>query len=124
MLEIHEAAVTDLAAMAVLQSHLNDLQISLAYDDFGAGQARMLDLIEVPPDILKFDISLVRDIDQSSEKHITLVQTLVAMVRDLGISPLAEGIESEAEAATCLEIGFELAQGFHFGRPVQRVFTR
>lgn len=124
MLEIHEAAVTDLAAMAVLQARLSDLQISLAYDDFGAGQARILDLIEVPPDILKFDISLVRDIDQSSENHITMVQTLVAMVRDFGISPLAEGIESEAEAATCLEIGFELAQGFHFGRPIPRASTQ
>ena len=124
MLEIHEAAVTDLAAMAVLRARLSDLQISLAYDDFGAGQARILDLIEVPPDILKFDISLVRDIDQSSENHLTMVQTLVAMVRDFGISPLAEGIESEAEAATCLEIGFELAQGFHFGRPIPRTSTQ
>jgi EAL domain-containing protein (putative c-di-GMP-specific phosphodiesterase class I) len=117
MLEIHEAAVTDLAAMAVVQERLNELHISLAYDDFGAGQARILDLIEVPPDILKFDISLIRDIDRSSEKHRTMVQTLVSMVRDFGISPLAEGIEKDAEAETCLEIGFELAQGFHFGRP-------
>jgi len=124
MLEIHEAAVTDLSAMAVLKARLSDLQITLAYDDFGAGQARILDLIEVPPDILKFDISLVRDIDQSSENHITMVRTLVAMVRDFGISPLAEGIESEAEAATCLEIGFELAQGFHFGRPIPRATTQ
>lgn len=117
MLEIHEAAVTDLAAMAVVQARLNDLQISLAYDDFGSGQARILDLIEVPPEILKFDISLIRDIHQSSQKHVTMVQTLVSMVRDFGISPLAEGIEKDAEAETCREIGFELAQGFHFGRP-------
>jgi EAL domain-containing protein (putative c-di-GMP-specific phosphodiesterase class I) len=96
---------------------LNDLQISLAYDDFGSGQARILDLIEVPPEILKFDISLIRDIHQSSQKHVTMVQTLVSMVRDFGISPLAEGIEKDAEAETCREIGFELAQGFHFGRP-------
>ncbi len=117
MLEIHEAAVTDLAAMAVVQARLNDLQISLAYDDFGSGQARILDLIEVPPEILKFDISLIRDIHQSSQKHVTMVQTLVSMVRDFGISPLAEGIEKDAEAEICHEIGFELAQGFHFRRP-------
>ena len=121
MLEIHEAAVTDLPAMAVLQARLKDLQIALAYDDFGAGQAQILDLIEVPPDILKFDLSLVRDIDQSSEKHITMVKTLVAMVRDFGIAPLAEGIETEAEAEMCLEVGFELAQGFHFGQPVPEI---
>ena len=39
------------------------------------------------------------------------------MVRAFGISPLAEGIEKDAEAEICHEIGFELAQGFHFGRP-------
>ena len=121
MLEIHEAAVTDLAAMAVVQARLDDLQISLAYDDFGSGQARILDLIEVPPEILKFDISLIRDIHQSSHKHITMVQTLVSMVRDFGISPLAEGIEKDAEAEICREIGFELAQGYHFGRPKSEI---
>ena len=117
MLEIHEAAVTDLAAMAVVQARLNELQISLAYDDFGAGQARILDLIEVPPEILKFDISLIRDIHERSQKHVMMVKTLVSMVRDFGISPLAEGIEKDAEAETCHEIGFEFAQGFYFGRP-------
>ena len=116
-LEIHEAAVTNLKAMAELHAQLKDLQIGLAYDDFGAGQARILDLIEVPPDILKFDISLIRDIDHRSQKHLIMVKTLVTMVRDFGISPLAEGIETDAEAKTCQEVGFELAQGYHFGRP-------
>jgi EAL domain-containing protein (putative c-di-GMP-specific phosphodiesterase class I) len=46
-----------------------------------------------------------------------MVKTLVTMVRDFGISPLAEGIETDAEAKTCQEVGFELAQGYHFGRP-------
>jgi len=124
MLEIHEAAVTDLKAMSELHSQLSDLRISLAYDDFGAGQARLLDLIEVPPDILKFDISLIRDIDQSSKKHLTMVQTLVNMVRDFGISPLAEGIETDTEASVCQEIGFELAQGYHFGRPAPGFCSR
>jgi EAL domain-containing protein (putative c-di-GMP-specific phosphodiesterase class I) len=116
-LEIHEAAVTDLDAMAQLRRQLTDLNIYLAYDDFGAGQARMLDLVEVPPDVLKFDISLVRDINNASPKRHRMVSMLVEMVRDFGISPLAEGIETSAEAETCLQLGFELAQGFYFGRP-------
>ena len=116
-LEIHEAAVTDLSATAKLRRQLNDLNIELAYDDFGAGQARMLDLVEVPPDVLKFDISLIRNINNASPKRHTMVRTLVEMVRDFGISPLAEGIETSAEAETCLQLGFELAQGFYFGRP-------
>jgi EAL domain-containing protein (putative c-di-GMP-specific phosphodiesterase class I) len=116
-LEIHEAAVTDLRATAELQRQLNDLEIALAYDDFGAGQARMLDLVEVPPDVLKFDISLIRNINNASPMRHKMVRTLVEMVRDFGISPLAEGIETSAEADTCLHLGFELAQGFYFGRP-------
>jgi EAL domain-containing protein (putative c-di-GMP-specific phosphodiesterase class I) len=116
-LEIHEAAVTDLTATAELRRQLNDLSIELAYDDFGAGQARMLDLVEVPPDVLKFDISLIRNINNASPKRHKMVRTLVEMVRDFGISPLAEGIETSAEAETCLHLGFELAQGFYFGRP-------
>ena len=97
-LEIHEAAVTDLSATAKLRRQLNDLNIELAYDDFCAGQARMLDLVEVPPDVLKFDISLIRNINNASPKRHTMVRTLVEMVRDFGISPLAEGIETSAEA--------------------------
>lgn len=116
-LEIHEAAVTDLTATAELRRQLNDLNIKLAYDDFGAGQARMLDLVEVPPDVLKFDISLIRNINNASPKRHKMVRTLVEMVRDFGISPLAEGIETSAEAETCLHLGFEFAQGFYFGRP-------
>lgn len=116
-LEIHERAVTNLTAMTELRAQLIDLDIQLVYDDFGAGQARLLDLVEVPPDVLKFDISLVRDIHTASTKHQKMVGTLVAMVREFGISPLAEGIESPDEADTCRELGFEYAQGFHFGRP-------
>ena len=116
-LEIHEAAVTDLYAMAELRKKLSDLNIGLAYDDFGAGQARLLDLVEVPPDILKFDMSLVRDLHKASQKHYKMIEALVKLVRELGISPLAEGIEKPAEASVCLEAGFELAQGFNFGRP-------
>lgn len=116
-LEIHEGAVTDLAAMAELQRQLTDLDIQLAYDDFGAGQARMLDLVEVPPDVLKFDISLVRDIHKASPKRQQMVATMVSMVCDFGIAPLAEGVETAEEAEACQQLGFEFAQGFFFGRP-------
>lgn len=116
-LEIHEGAVTDLHAMAEIRRQLNDLDIQLAYDDFGAGQARMLDLVEVPPDVLKFDISLVRDIHKASPKRQQMVATMVSMVCDFGITPLAEGVETTEEAEACEQLGFELAQGFYFGRP-------
>lgn len=123
-LEIHEGAVTDLQSMTELRSRLNDLDIQLAYDDFGAGQARMLDLVEVPPDVLKFDISMIRDIHKASLKRRQMVGTLVSMVREFGIAPLAEGVESQDEADACLDLGFQYAQGFYFGRPAPAPLQR
>ncbi len=116
-LEIHEAAVTNTQMMVELRAALNDLQIGLAYDDFGAGQTRLNEVAEVPPDYLKFDMSLVRNINSASKQRQQMIATLVQMARDLGVVPLAEGIETAAEAETCRQLNFKLAQGYHFGRP-------
>lgn len=117
VLEVSEKMVTDLRAMRELRSALTDLEIELAYDDFGAGQARLLELIEVPPDYLKFDANLVRDLPHQPERFRRVVATLVQMVRDLGVVALAEGVETSEEALACAATGFEAAQGFYFGAP-------
>ncbi|HAY78651.1 MAG TPA: diguanylate phosphodiesterase [Planctomycetaceae bacterium] len=117
ILEIHEAAVCDLVSMAALRDQLNDLDIKLAYDDFGQGEARIVYLAEVPPDFLKFDISLITNIDKASDKRQQMLGALVQMVKDLGITTLAEGIETPAEATVCETLGIELGQGYFFGRP-------
>jgi EAL domain-containing protein (putative c-di-GMP-specific phosphodiesterase class I) len=57
--EVHEAAVTTVQTMADVREGLQALGIGLAYDDFGAGQARLLELVEIPPDFLKFDLALI-----------------------------------------------------------------
>lgn len=116
-LEIHEALVTNQRAMTELRAQLNDLDIQIAYDDFGAGQTRLLDLSEVPPDVLKFDISLIKGLSEAGPKRQQMVATLVSMVLDFGITPLAEGVETRADMEICLDIGFELGQGYFFQRP-------
>ncbi len=65
-LEIHESAATDGSKMRILQAALNDLDMKWAYDDFGAGQDRLAQLVEVRPDFIKFDMGLIRGIDQAS----------------------------------------------------------
>ncbi|MDZ4821527.1 MAG: EAL domain-containing protein [Planctomycetota bacterium] len=117
VLEIHEGAITDAQKMRQLRLALHDLHIGLAYDDFGAGQGRLAELIEVPPDYLKFDLKLIRNIHIAQSKHQQMLAQLVRMIRDFGIAPLAEGIEHAEEAETCAQLGFEYAQGFYFGRP-------
>ena len=63
-------------------------------------------------------MSLIRDIDTALPQRQRVVAALVQMVRDLGIRSVAEGVETEAEADVCLQMGFDLGQGFLFGRPV------
>lgn len=122
VLEIHEAAITAPSSMARLRSSLCDLNIELAYDDFGSGQARLAEIVEARPHYVKFDIGLVRGIDMADESRLQMIRTLVKMVRDLDIKSLAEGIETEAEASMCRELGFQLAQGYYFGRPAPARF--
>lgn len=122
VLEIHEAAITSVNYLVELSKLLKDLNIELAYDDFGAGQARLIELFEVPPAYLKFDIGLVRGLETASAVHKASVRALVHMVRDLNVVPLAEGVETRMQADICQEIGFEMAQGYFFGRPQPREF--
>lgn len=116
-LEIHEAAITNSLEMSELKKQLRDLDIKIAYDDFGAGQNRLAELCSAPPDVLKFDMGLVRDIDKAPPERIKVLSSLVEIVRDLGVEALAEGIENEAEAEVCSSLGFTLAQGYYYGRP-------
>lgn len=117
VLEIHERAITDLPRMRQLAASLAERGVGLAYDDFGAGQARLLELVEAPPDVLKFDRSLVAGLPQAPGARRQLVQSLVTMTRDLGIQALAEGVETADEAALCADLGFHLGQGWYYGHP-------
>ncbi len=117
-LEIHEAAVTDPQTLQQLKNGLSKLEIQLAYDDFGTGQARLLELAEAPPDYLKFDLKLIRDVDRAPPAKWRVVKALAAMARELGVVLIAEGIESHQEEAACRELGFAYGQGFLFGPPV------
>ena len=116
VLEFHEEAVTDRAAMRRLRDQLTTLGIGLAYDDFGAGQSRLSELAEVPPDFVKLDKSLIHDLHESAGRQ-DLVRALARLAGDLGIRIIAEGVEIEEEAAACLDLGCHFGQGYFFGRP-------
>ncbi|PON13666.1 hypothetical protein C2W62_33145 [Candidatus Entotheonella serta] len=117
MCEIHEAAVTDLKHMAEIRSGLQELGIRFAYDDFGAGQARLLELVKEPPDILKFDYSLITGLTSPEAPTYQLVKTLTELVQQTGIKTLAEGAESEDVVRTCHQLGIDYIQGFFYSRP-------
>jgi EAL domain-containing protein (putative c-di-GMP-specific phosphodiesterase class I) len=116
-LEIHEGAITSPRTMRRIRDVMRDLKVQLAYDDFGCGQARLIELMEVPPDVLKFDMKLTRELHRATPKRQQMLKSLVMMIRDAGIKALAEGMESAAESEACLEIGFDLHQGYFYGEP-------
>ena len=103
--------------MVRLKTRLQAIGIGLAYDDFGAGQARLLELGEAPPDLLKFDSRFIRGVDAAAPSRRRLLTSLVKIVKDLGAEPLAEGVETPEEAKACIDIGFTRAQGYFYGRP-------
>lgn len=117
VLEIHEGTATQTHQMRELRAKLDDLNIGLAYDDFGAGQARLIELVEVPPDYLKFDMKLVQNLHAASAERQKMVARLVEMTAELGIIPLAEGVETQEDHDVCEQMGFLCGQGYFYGRP-------
>ncbi len=117
LLEFHEKAASNLEDMKKIRQELETMKVELAYDDFGAGQARLMELVEAPAHYLKFDINLVREIDKAPETKRDMVQMLVNMAQKMGIRTLAEGLDREEEVKACREMGFDYIQGFYFGKP-------
>ena len=88
----------------------------IAVDDLGAGYAGLTSFAQLEPDIVKLDMSLVRGLHEAPTKR-KLVQSIVGLCRDLGIQPVAEGVETAAERDALEQLGCELLQGYLFGKP-------
>ena len=119
VIEIHETAVTQISDVKAMALRLQEINVQFAYDDFGAGQARLVELVDAPPHYVKFDMGLIRDIDRASPKKQQLVSQLVRIVHDVGAIALAEGVETPAEAHVCAVMNFDLIQGYLTGKPMQ-----
>lgn len=117
VLEIHESALAQTDFITWLRGRLMEINVALAYDDFGAGQARLFELAEAPPHYLKFDRRFITGLDHAPTSRQRLVASLVAAARELLVKTVAEGVETAEEAAACMRAGFSHAQGYHFGRP-------
>lgn len=88
----------------------------IAVDDMGAGYSSLQSLVNLEPDYLKFDISLVHHIDRSPIQR-SLLETLVDLSEKIGAKVIAEGIEAEAELTTLRDMGIPLGQGRYLGPP-------
>ncbi len=91
--------------------------IHIAVDDFGTGYSTLRYLQRLRPSILKIDRSFVSGIDKSGESH-QLVSAIATMALTLGLSVVAEGIETPEQLALLQEMGCQLGQGYLFSRAV------
>ena len=118
--ELLELEITENLAMQkpeLTRSTLRDLRslgVRLAIDDFGTGYSSLAFLREFPIDTLKVDRTFVQDIDRNSGAA-TIVATVIAMARTLGLQVVAEGVEREEQLRVLRELGCDRAQGYLFG---------
>ncbi|MFI5286379.1 MAG: EAL domain-containing protein [Candidatus Dormibacteria bacterium] len=91
--------------------------VRIAIDDFGTGFSSLARLQHVPVDVIKLDRAFVIDVAERPEAR-TMAAAIFELSKAIGASIVAEGIETEAQATTLREIGYEHAQGFLFARPM------
>jgi diguanylate cyclase (GGDEF)-like protein len=103
-----------------LLNELKVLRMALSIDDFGTGYSSLSYLRRLPVDILKIDISFVREIATSPDAK-TLAGSIVALGHSLGLYIVAEGVETQAQLNVLAEMGCDAAQGYFFSRPVPAV---
>ena len=117
VLEVTERGRIDsVADLTRRVARLRSLGYRIAVDDFGAGYAALNSFASLRPDIAKLDMALVRNVDSDPYRR-RLVTSVTSMCRDLGILVVAEGIETEPEKATLIDLGCDLLQGFLIGSP-------
>ncbi|AEH84511.1 MULTISPECIES: putative bifunctional diguanylate cyclase/phosphodiesterase [Mesorhizobium] len=122
-LEVTETAMMqDRDRAAAILKELAEMGISVAVDDFGTGYSNLSYLIDFSFGKLKIDRSFVSRIDTDSSSG-AVVSTIVGLSRALGVSIIAEGVETESQATLLRAAGCEVVQGYLFGRPAPLKFS-
>jgi diguanylate cyclase (GGDEF)-like protein/PAS domain S-box-containing protein len=113
----HGVVMTDPERTREILQALHDAGFKIAIDDFGTGYSSLSRLKHLPIDILKIDRSFVSDAHLDRDAG-TMVQAMVQLAKNLGMQPLAEGVETTEELAFLRALDCPVGQGFLFSRPV------
>lgn len=114
VLEVTESELAAESDTAIANLHkLRDRGVRIAIDDFGTGYSSLSRLATLPSDILKVDQSFVAAIRSDSPAP-PLLGVIAALSKSLDLQVIAEGVETEYQAAVLTELGFALAQGYHY----------
>ena len=115
VIEITEEEEIDREALERKRRAMGD-QGALALDDWGSGYSNSNSLLELSPDYIKVDITIICDIDTDADKQ-QLVKDIVEYAHGRGMKIVAEGIETEAELRKVIELGVDLLQGYFLAKP-------
>lgn len=119
-IEVTESVFLDhLDAHALTLDELAAAGIEIAIDDFGTGYSSFAYLRHLPVSILKIDMRFVRDLPGDTEA-LALVNGIIGMGHAIGLSVIAEGVESAVQAECLREAGCDLLQGYHIGLPMRK----
>jgi EAL domain-containing protein (putative c-di-GMP-specific phosphodiesterase class I) len=119
VLEINERAALDrVSDVRGRVSRLRQIGYRIAIDDLGAGYAGLTSFASLEPEFVKFDMDLVRNVQDSPVKQ-RLMRTMAGLCHEMGMQVVAEGIETLAERDTVVELGCDLLQGYLLGKPAR-----
>ncbi|BBD09134.1 EAL domain-containing protein [Desulfovibrio ferrophilus] len=123
-LELTETAVMESPdASQMILERLKVLGVQLAIDDFGTGYSSLSHLSRLPMDSLKIDHSFIVDLLETEENK-EIVKAIVVLAQALELEVVAEGVENEAQLEQVRQLGCNMVQGFHLGRPMDEVDAR
>jgi sensor c-di-GMP phosphodiesterase-like protein len=122
VLELSERTSCEIGLVNNQMRYLHNCGAEIALDDFGIGFSSLSRVIELPVDILKIDRSIVSQIGLASRAE-TIIHAVFQMAKELNITVIAEGVETEAQSNWLVENGTCWAQGFYYARPTLTGFT-
>ena len=117
-LEVTESLAAQHEGVSSMLQELKSLGLSLALDDFGTGYSSLSSLHALPIDTVKIDRSFVSQSDSSSH-HRALIEATVRVANSLGMTTVAEGVETQAQAEVITSLGCDSAQGYWFSKPLR-----
>lgn len=112
--------ITDLEGFQKTLDHYKKQNYKIAMDDVGAGNSGLTMISDIHPGYLKLDMKLIRDIHKNSLKK-AIVNSMMELSRASGIEVIAEGIETEKELETLINLGVQYGQGFYLQRPNEKI---
>lgn len=115
VIEITEEEVLDPKALCIKQT-IRGSSGAFALDDYGSGYSNERSLLELSPNYIKIDLSIIRDIDTDANKR-QIVSNTVSYAHQRGMKVVAEGLETADEVRTVLSLGVDLLQGFFLAMP-------